>query len=182
MHGSIFVELRAYVGATYGAGHWEGVLEASGIGNRDYAADEVYPDLEAVRIVAAAADRTGKPLHELLGDFGEYLAPSLIERFVALIDPSWKTLDLLEHVEETIHTVIRASRVKADPPRLRCRRLSRTEVVVAYDSPRKMCSLAKGLIRGVAGFYGDSIVLDEPECMLKGDAACALIVCLGDRR
>ena len=182
MHGSIFVELREYIGATYGAGHWEGVLDASGIGYKEYAANQVYSDLEAVRIVAAAADRTGKPLHELLEDFGEFLATSLIERFVALIDPAWKTLDLLEHVEETIHTVIRGSSAKADPPRLRCRRISRTEVVVEYDSPRKMCSLAKGLIQGLARFYGDSIVLEETACMLKGDAACELVVRLGDRR
>lgn len=182
MHGSIFVELREYVGATYGAGQWEAVLDGSGIGHKDYVANQVYPDLDAVRIVAAAADRTGRPLHELLEDFGEYLAASLIERFVSLVDPGWKTLDLLEHVEETIHTVIRASNARADPPRLRCRRLSRTEVVVEYDSPRKMCSLAKGLIRGLARFYGDPIVLEESACMLKGDAACELNVRLGDRR
>lgn len=182
MHGSIFVELREYIGATYGAGHWEGVLDAAGIGLKEYSANQVYPDLDAVRIVASAADRTGKPMHELLEDFGEHLARSLIERFVTLVDPAWKTLDLLEHVEETIHTVIRSSGAKADPPHLRCSRISRTEVVVVYDSPRKMCSLAKGLIHGLGAFYGDRIELDERSCMLKGDAACELNVRLGDRR
>lgn len=176
MHGSIFVELRQFVFTTFGEGHWEAILESAHIGHKSYVATQIYPDLEAVRIVAAASDRTQLPMHGLLESFGEFLATSLIARYESLIDPEWRTLDLLEHVEETIHIVIRAGDSAANPPSLMSRRLNPREVVIDYDSPRKMCSLAKGLIHGVARHYSEAITLDEPLCMLRGDAICQLWV------
>jgi len=47
---------------------------------------------------------------------------------------------------------------------------------VTYDSPRKMCALARGIIHGLGRHYAESITITEPTCMLRGDPACQLIV------
>jgi len=52
-------------------------------------------------------------------------------------------------------------------------------VVITYTSPRKMCAVAKGIIRGVAAHYQEQVTVDEPQCMLRGDAACVLHVAKG---
>jgi predicted hydrocarbon binding protein len=36
--------------------------------------------------------------------------------------------------------------------------------------------VAKGIIRGIATHFGDEIVLEEPQCMLKGAAKCRISV------
>jgi Haem-NO-binding len=92
------------------------------------------------------------------------------------IKPDWKTLDLIAHTEETIHHMLRNEGSQTNPPRLQCRRASPDAVVVTYDSPRKMCTLAKGIIKGIAKHYGERVTIGEPTCMLKGEIACELIV------
>ena len=37
---------------------------------------------------------------------------------------------------------------------------------------RRLCVLLTGLVRGTAAHYGEKAVIEQPECMLRGDAAC----------
>ena len=48
--------------------------------------------------------------------------------------------------------------------------------MIHYTSARKMCGLAKGIAKGVARHYNESITLREDKCMNKGDAACQIVV------
>ncbi|MBA2537625.1 MAG: heme NO-binding protein, partial [Actinobacteria bacterium] len=43
---------------------------------------------------------------------------------------------------------------------------------IEYSSPRRLCVLLTGLVRGTAAHYGEKAVIEQPECMLRGDAAC----------
>jgi predicted hydrocarbon binding protein len=43
---------------------------------------------------------------------------------------------------------------------------------MGYQSRRKLCSLAQGFIEGAAVHYGETLALEHPSCMLKGDAKC----------
>lgn len=54
------------------------------------------------------------------------------------------------------------------PPELRCTRAETDEVVLEYASERRMCALAKGIAKGIAGHYGERIAIDEDTCMLDG--------------
>jgi hypothetical protein len=48
-----------------------------------------------------------------------------------------------------------------------------TGVVVTYTWERRLCQMAEGLVEGVAEYYGESVVIDHKQCMLRGDLACA---------
>jgi hypothetical protein len=151
------------------------LMKDSGVSPKIYLYSKEYPDEEAVALFAAASQRFQKPMPELLNDFGAFLTPTLIEMYQNLIRPQWKTLDVLEHTEESIHKVVRAKNAGAKPPNLTCTRRSHQEVVIDYRSHRRVCDLMKGIIRGLSTHFEEEIQVTEKTCMLKGDPACQII-------
>src|SRR5207244_2056324 len=62
------------------------------------------------------------------------------------------------------------------PPLLRCARPTAEEVVITYTSPRRLCALARGIIRGVARHYGEPVTITETTCMHRGAEACTISI------
>jgi predicted hydrocarbon binding protein len=94
--------------------------------------------------------------------------------YAALIKPDWSTLDIVERTETVMHAVVRVNQAGSSPPQLRAARVSRDEVELTYDSPRKLCNFAKGIIRGIAGHLGERMDIHESQCMLTGAPECVL--------
>jgi hypothetical protein len=176
MHGLIFMELQKFVTATAGADAWPTLLPAAGVPKQSYLATESYPDQELVAIVTAASTALEQPASAILEAFGEFLAPGLFKVYRAFIPKDWRTMDLLENTEGTIHKAVRIRDKKAQPPKLICTRLSPDQVRIVYTSPRRLCFVAKGLIRGVAKYYGEEVTVTESSCMHKGAAQCEILV------
>jgi predicted hydrocarbon binding protein len=179
MHGLIFAQLKKYVDGRLGASAWESLLSKAGLAGKLYMPVSTYPDAEVVALVAAASASTGLEPDAILQDFGEFIAPDLLRMYGSLLPKEWRTLDILEHTEETIHRVVRTQNRGADPPHLVAKRSSETEVVINYTSARRMCGIAKGIVRGIAAQRGESITLSETTCMLRGGTRCELVVRLG---
>jgi tRNA A-37 threonylcarbamoyl transferase component Bud32/predicted hydrocarbon binding protein len=148
-------------------------------GSAGYLPAGTYPDEEAVKLLQAIADTLGEPLESVLGRFGEFLAAHLIRVAGPLVDSAWRTLDLLEHTEQLIHGVIRTTRPGAEPPVLEAVRVGPAELHLVYTSRRRLCVLAAGLVRGVARHYGETVVIEEPGCMLRDDPFCSFVIRLG---
>ncbi|MGH9576943.1 MAG: heme NO-binding domain-containing protein [Terriglobales bacterium] len=164
MHGIIHAELRRFVETTHGVDAWGAVLAEAGLDRKIYLSTSTYPDAEAVAIVTAANKLTGIPASKLLEDFGEFIAPTLLSMFKPLIKPTWKTLEMLLNTEETIHKVVRMRNPGAEPPRLHFEPAGPGQLLFRYNSPRKMASVAKGIIRGVARHYGETVdIAERPE-------------------
>ncbi len=178
MHGLIFVELKSFVVGKYGPEAWNAILDKAGLAGRAYLPNVVYPDADAIAIVTAASAATGLPANAILEAFGEFIAPHLIALYRAQLHPAWRTLDVLEHTEETIHRLVRLRDPGAAPPRLTARRTSPSEVVIAYESARRMCAVAIGIARGIATSFGERVDVTEPACMIKGDPRCEIIISL----
>jgi len=83
---------------------------------------------------------------------------------------------VIERTEQNIHKAVRLKNPGANPPALVCRRTSPEEIVIQYASPRKLCPVAKGIVRGVAKHDQEPIVLTEPRCMLTGSPSCTIVV------
>jgi heme-NO-binding protein len=176
MHGLIFAELKKFADERLGATVWPELLRQAGLPNRMYLPIQQYPDAEAVAVVKAACDRTGLTPDALLQQFGEFIAPHLLEMYAPLVDRKWRTLEVVENTEETIHQVVRLRNPGATPPELRTERTGPEEVVVIYASPRKMCGVARGIVRGLARHFGEMIAIDEPACMHRGAPVCRISV------
>jgi predicted hydrocarbon binding protein len=179
VHGIVFEELREYVWRAHGADAWADLLKEAAPGRRFYAPDTDYPDEELEALLAAICRKTGAGRKDLLRNFGIFVAPTLLELYRPLIDPEWGLLDFLEHVEETIHRVVRLDDPTAAPPRLRVERPDPERAIVHYDSKRRMCDFAKGLVLGLREEYGQNVVINELACMESGDDECTLEVAIG---
>ena len=133
MHGTIFAELRKYVDSKFPPPTWS-PARAAGITHGDYDPLAEYPDAEAVALLGAATRATGRDAAAILEDFGYFIAPDLIEMYWSLVPYSdWRTLDLIENTEETIHKLVRVNNPGARPPQLRVVRTGPDELVIHYD-------------------------------------------------
>ena len=176
MHGVIHIELKRYLTKKHGASAWEAALQEAGLAGRTYDSTHAYPDEETGALVCAAAKVASMSRPALLEAFGEFIAPALLAFFPRLIDPAWKTLDLIVNTEGTIHTVVRTAKAGALPPELKASRIGPREVQVDYSSRRGMCGLAKGIIKGVARHYQEEVEIQETQCMSQGAQSCILMV------
>ncbi len=178
MHGIIFTALKKYVRTRLGDEAWNNLRAAAGLAGRVYLPVQPYPDEEIDALITTVAQLGGISRQQLLQDFGRSIVPDFVTVYRPLIAPDWRTLDLLQHLESRIHAGVRVNNPGAKPPVLRVERTSPERVVIEYESPRRWCALAKGLIQGVADHYGDGIQIAEERCLLKGDPFCELVVTL----
>lgn len=176
MHGTIFIELQKYVESKFGPEGWSSLKREANVEREAYDVFETYPDGEVMALVGAATRVTGTPAPALLEDFGEFIAPDLLDMYWGVIAPEWRTLDVLENTERSIHDVVRINQKGSTPPYLHATRTSADEVTIVYTSARKLCPVAKGIARGIAKHYGESINIDDRTCMHKGDENCTLVV------
>jgi hypothetical protein len=175
MHGTIFSALRSFAEKEFGSGTWAAMLKQAALGDQVYLHVQDYPDAEAMALVLAASSLTGKPVAALLEDFGEFIVPELMKMNGHLLLPQWKTLDVIEHTEATIHKVIRVKNPGATPPELKTTRLSSYELLLIYTSPRRMCAFAIGIGRGLAHRFQENIVITQPVCMHQGTSHCEIL-------
>jgi predicted hydrocarbon binding protein len=175
MHGIIFGELKKLVDSRLGGDAWRTVLQEVGLGSVIYMPVGEYPDAHAVAIIGMIAQKTGKEVKVVLEEFGEFIAPHLLALYRHMVKPEWKTLDLLENTEQTIHRVVRLRNAGAKPPELKTDR-EKNEVLITYTSTRKMCGVAIGIVRGLARHYQEEIDIEEISCMSMGSNACRILV------
>ncbi len=177
MHGLIFFYIQKFADtAAHGAASRTTTRPSVAIGDARYLPAGVYPDAEAVRLLQALAESTGRSLPETIEQFGRFLAPHLVKVAGRHVDPAWRSLDLIEHTEAIIHAMIRTANPGAQPPVLEAVRPALDELHLVYSSERQLCSLARGLIHGIADHYHETIELDEPSCMHRGDPFCSFTI------
>lgn len=177
MHGLIFFYLQKFADeASTGNTSWGALRSSVATSTSKYLPSGVYPDADAVHLLQSIAQSAGRPLPKILEQFGEFLAPHLVKVAGTHIDPSWRTLDLIEHTERIIHAMIRSANPGAAPPVLETVRQSPNELLLVYTSARRLCPLALGLMRGMAKHYGEEVSIEEPSCMLRGDPFCSFVV------
>jgi hypothetical protein len=179
MHGIILSELQRYGRGKLGATGWQKLLAEAGLSGRNYMMNTAYPDKEVAALVAGAVRVTGLPKATLLEDFGRFIAPTLLMVYKSMVRPDWKTLDLIEHTEASIHTVLRARDDATEPPRLSVRRDGPRVAVLTYRSHRRLCAVAKGIAHGVATHYGERLSITEEACLADGAPACTLRLQVG---
>ena len=177
MHGLIFFYMQKFADSlSAGAGS---AVESSATLVREpgrYLPSGVYPDAEAMGILEGLAAGLSRPLPSVLAEFGEFLAPGLVKVAGPWIDPSWRTLDLIQNTESLIHSMVRSAQPGAEPPVLETVRVSVDELQLVYSSRRRLCVLAAGLMHGMARHYGEKIDVSESSCMHQGDAFCSFTI------
>lgn len=149
------------------------LLKKAGFQHKIYLAGGTYRDEDAKAIVGEASTLTGTPVDQILEDFGEFLAPDLMKFYGSLVEPKWKTMDMLLHTEETIHRVIRIRNRGAQPPKLSFKKTGENELRFYYNSERNMPSVAVGIMKGVAKYYGETVKIYPQK---KPNGSCEMTI------
>ena len=170
MHGFIFIEFEKFALTKVTYHEWYEILTENNLRDQQYSPVNLYPDSELVSLLTTLAHRMQTPVPDLLEQFGISLVPDLMKVYRAFINPDWKTLDMLENAERSIHVAVRRSTEGAAPPILDVRRVSHNELEIHYISTRKMVELGVGIIKGIAAAYGelDNIEVDLEKFEAEG--------------
>ena len=103
---------------------------------------------------------TGIPAGERHEKFGEYLVPDLMDMYQKLLDPEWRTLEMIKNTELVVHAKVRQEHVQNAPPVLHVTRRNKNELLIDYVSSRRMGGLAVGIIRGLAVYFDEADRID----------------------
>ena len=172
MHGLIFSSLRDYSIETVG------VHAASDLwDDRLFELTEAYDDDWFVAQLKRLAVATGEPVDDVLRGFGSFAAQSTFSGlYPAYYEQSKDVFTFLLGIEQKIHELVRATIQGAYPPKLHMQALNDIGVLVSYTSERGLCRLLEGLVLGTAEHYGDVVVVEEVQCMRRGEPGCAFTV------
>ena len=133
---------------------------------------DTYPDAVLRKLVAAVGKRAHKTPGEALQWFGRHSMPLLASQYPHFLRHA--ELDAILHPDAERHHSPRGPQALsgADVPVFDFDTSSPDELTLGYQSPRKLCALAHGFIEGAADHYGETVDVEQSECMHRGDAKC----------
>jgi hypothetical protein len=175
MKGIVFSLLEDAVTRAHGEDVWDELLERAGL-DGVYTSLGSYPDSDLFALVAAVAAETGDDTQSVIRWFGREAMPMLAEAYPGFFRPHTDVGTFLKTLNDIIHPEVRKLYPGADVPTFGFSYASDGTITMRYGSGRRMCAFAEGLIEGAAAHYGQTVHLDQPACMLKGDDQCTIEV------
>lgn len=176
MKGVIFNILEEMVEKHCGMSVWNEILNQELPDGGIYTASESYPDEQLFTLVEAVCARTNLPMEKVVGNFGEFLFQQLASRYPVFLQNPVDLKTFLKSVESVIHVEVNKL---YDNPNLPLFKYSEPEsdiLIMQYHSPRKLCLLAEGLIRGAATHFATKVEISHPICMHKGAQHCDMSI------
>lgn len=179
MKGEVFLAFNQMVEDQIGIACWETLLEkvepdSQGI----YTSVEAYPDSELFSLVGALSEEAKVPVAELVEQFGCYLFDTLNTKYPIFTQQQPDFFSFIESIDDVIHREVRKLYQTDNLPSLACQRIDEKTLEMTYQSPRKLCILAEGLIRGAAKHYGVEYTLAHEVCMHKGSDHCLFVIAI----
>ena len=179
MYGVIFDFLRDYVIERHGGKDtWKALLAANGYGSHKiFFPVTEYPDEEIVALAKTASEALSVPLPAVLEDFGSFVGHRLVTFYHMYVNKDdWKTFDVIENAGGSIHHAIHRHNPDRKPPTIKAERVSSDELIIHYQSIRKLCPVVRGIVRGLGEHYGESFKILETQCMWHGANKCIMRV------
>ena len=172
--GIIFNLLEEAVTRRFGAGAWAEMLAKVDVGG--YLPFDRYPDDDLFRLLAVLPVAAEMDAEEWLRWFGRAAVPLLAERYPLIFAPHHSAESFLLTLNAILHPGGPPTDVEAGPLDLEVLEVDPPGgLVLGYRSARRLCALAEGFVTGTADYYGEQVLIQQPRCMLHGEARCALV-------
>ncbi len=173
MKGVIFAFLADMVEDKFGLEAWDSILHETNL-DGIYVSADTYDDEQLFRLVEAASAKTGIDADDLIRSFGKYSFGKFQQMHPDFCNPNFSLKQFLLTVDNVIHVEVKKLHPDAILPSFKYDEISDNELSMFYNSPRKLCILAEGLIAGAAEFYGTEYELKHDTCMHDGADHCHL--------
>ncbi|MCG8435588.1 MAG: heme NO-binding domain-containing protein [Gammaproteobacteria bacterium] len=173
MKGMVFTEFLDVVEDRYGDEVLDELLETTELGSGGaYTAVGTYDHRELIKLVENLSQITGVSSSDILVTAGTALFSKLAKKFPELVKSYQNSFELLQSVENHIHVEVHKLYPDAELPKLDVKHRSDTYLELEYKSTRALGSLAEGLIRGSANYYGESIDMEIERTLEEGTEIC----------
>ncbi len=173
MKGIVFTTFNDMVEKEIGIEMWDAILDSVNPKSEGiYTSVEDFPDEELLAMVSDLSDRTGTPVVDLLKAFGQYLFHVLAMKHSIFVEEEPSFLSFLKSVDEVIHKEVEKLYPNPNLPTLSWKQEDENSLELYYRSPRKLCHLADGLIKGAAQRYDTQFTMEHSPCMHKGSDHC----------
>jgi len=174
LKGIIFNLLEEVVTQQRGATAWDDLLLEAKLEGA-YSGLANYPDNELTRLVGSASKQFTMPPDDVVRWFGSEAMPLLAERYPEFFKGHDSASTFLLTLNDIIHAEVRKLHPDAELPYFEMKVPEPGVVSLVYASPRRLCSLAEGFIKGAASHFDEVLQFDQPRCMKRGDDTCLLI-------
>lgn len=178
MHGLIFVTWEKYLTERFGSTFLSSYRQAIGetVANAPLAS-RLYHDAILLDGVGAASELSGLSVDTLLCEYGRYfIINGLTSHLCTYVLDQVQSGPHLLLIMRDVHARLRQTEEGLTPPLFNYDSSPHpNEVVLIYDSPRKVYSVLWGAIEGAAERYEEQVYIVEQTCMKRGvPASCAL--------
>jgi hypothetical protein len=173
MKGIIFNLLEEVVTGEYGADTWDNLLDQAQV-EGSFTSLGNYPDAELFKLVAAASEALKQTPDTVVRWFGVKALPLLAAKYPAFFNRHQSTRPFILTLNDIIHPEVRKLYPGADTPEFDFDTSSPDVLVMNYRSKRKLCSLVEGFTEGAAAHFNESVSMQHPLCMHRGDPCCRL--------
>lgn len=178
MHGLIFVTWEKYLLERFGPNFLNAYRVAIGeTAAMAPLASRLYDDATLLAGVGAANTLSGLDADTLLREYGRYFIINGLTSHLCtyVLDQVHNGRELLLTMRN-VHARLRMTREGVTPPLFTYEFTPYpNEVVLLYDSNRRLCPVLWGAIEGAALRYGEQVVIAETACMRRGAPMCRLV-------
>jgi len=175
MKGVVFNLLERVVVNKYGEAVWDQLLDATKLSGV-YTTLGSYPDGEIEQLVGAASAALNVPGPDVLRWFGREAMPLLALQYPVFFSPHQNAAPFIMSVNAIIHPEVRKLYAGAGCPHFSFEKADDGSFLMGYNSPRKLCTLAQGFMEGAGDHYGNTVLVEHPRCMHRGDSNCVMSV------
>jgi hypothetical protein len=172
--GIVFNLLEEVVSREHGVDAWDDLLDAAGASG-SYTSLGSYADAELLDLVMAASSKFAMPPEAVIRWLGHKSVALLAEKYPVFFTPHTSTRTFILTLNDIIHPEVRKIYPGADVPVFDFA-TEADALLLGYESARRLCSFAQGLIEGTAEHYGETVALEHLKCMTRGDDKCLLSV------
>jgi hypothetical protein len=172
MKGVVFNVVEEAISREWGEQMWDDLLAAADLDGA-YTAVGSYPDAHLFAVVKAASDRLNAPTEDVLRTIGRMVFEPLLSRFKGFHEEPPSMREFLPTINDWIHPQVLKLYPGASVPRFVLRE-NGDDLELDYLSVRNLCTLAEGLVLGVADHYGETVTVDQLSCKERGDSRCTI--------
>jgi hypothetical protein len=177
MKGIVFNLLEEVVRAEHGEDTWDSLLESAQLDGA-YTSLGNYPDEHLIKLVLAASAALRLPPDAIIRWFARNAFPLLAGKYPVFFVAHRSARTFLLTLNDIIHPEVRKLYLGADVPEFAFDTTSDDYLVMEYNSRRKLCAFAEGLIEGAAAHFRQRLEMRQSRCMHRGDDRCTFHVAL----
>ena len=176
MKGVVFNILEEMVEEGYGMEVWNEILDEAQDSTGVFIAFESYPDEKLFDLVGIICKKLDQPAEVIVEAFGTFMFSKLAQRHSNFLEGHDSLDSFLKSIHDVIH--VEVAKLYSDPnlPAIECFDNPDKTMTLRYRSPRKLCILAEGLIRGAAKKFEQGVTLKHDICMHKDSEFCDIVI------